>query len=140
MTRFLLSLNQAVDTIFAAVKGAKRGETYIPRVRSALVTDIAEILIEDRKIKTVITGVRPGEKIHEILVSEEEANRTVERGEYLAIGSILPEILQHEKGQKYYCREFSSADNLMSRKELEKVMRCNRLMLGDDMGEEELLR
>jgi UDP-glucose 4-epimerase len=140
MTRFLLSLNQAVDTIFAAVKGAKRGETYIPRVRSALVTDIAEILIEDRKVKTVITGVRPGEKIHEILVSEEEANRTVERGDYLAIGSILPEILQHKKGQKYYCKEFSSADDLMSRKELEKVMRGNKLMLDDDMGEEELLR
>jgi UDP-glucose 4-epimerase len=140
MTRFLLSLNQAVDTIFAAVKGAKRGETYIPRVRSALVTDIANILIEGRKIKTVITGVRPGEKIHEILVSEEEANRTVERGSYLAIESILPEIRQEEKGQKYYGKEFSSADNLMSRAELEKVMRSNKLMLGDDSGEEELLR
>lgn len=140
MTRFLLSLDQAVDTIFAAIKSAKRGETYIPHIRSARVTDIAEILIEDRNVKTVITGVRPGEKVHEILVSEEEANRTVERGEYLAIGSILPEILQHETGQRYYNKEFSSADNLMSRSELEKVMRANKLMLGDDTGEEELLR
>ena len=140
MTRFLLSLREAVDTIFAAVKGAKAGETYIPRVRSALVKDIADILIEDRKIATTITGVRPGEKIHEILVSEEEANRTVARGEYLAIGSILPEIGHEEKGQSYYCKEYSSAENLMSRAELEKVLRSNKLMVGDDEGEEELLR
>ena len=60
MTRFLLSLDQAVDTIFAAVKGALRGETYIPRVPSAKVTDIAKALIGNRKIKTVVTGIRPG--------------------------------------------------------------------------------
>src|SRR5664279_2367818 len=62
MTRFLLSLNQAVDTVFAAVRGAQRGETYIPRVPSAKVTDIAALLIGDRPIKTVVTGIRPGEK------------------------------------------------------------------------------
>ena len=44
MTRFLLSLDEAVDTVFAAVRGAGRGETYIPRVPSARVTDIAAAL------------------------------------------------------------------------------------------------
>ncbi len=73
MTRFLLSLDEAVDTIFAAVAGGGRGETYIPRVPSARVVDIAAALIGDRPIETVVTGIRPGEKIHEILVSEEEA-------------------------------------------------------------------
>ena len=73
MTRFLLSLDEAVDTIFAAFRRAGRGETYIPRVPSAKVTDIAAALIGDRPIQTIITGIRPGEKIHEILVSEEEA-------------------------------------------------------------------
>src|SRR5918998_3565364 len=75
MTRFLLSLEQAVDTIFAAVQYAQRGETYIPRVPSARVVDVAEVLIDDRPIKTLISGIRPGEKVHEILVSEEEAYR-----------------------------------------------------------------
>src|SRR5579885_3439458 len=85
MTRFLLSLEQAVDTIFAAVRGARRGETYIPRVPSARVTDIAAALVGDRKIETRVTGIRPGEKVHEILVSEEEAHRTLARGDYYAI-------------------------------------------------------
>src|SRR5689334_17992054 len=52
MTRFLLSLEQAVDTIFAALRGASPGETYIPRVPSARVTDIAQALIGDQKIET----------------------------------------------------------------------------------------
>ena len=92
MTRFLLSLDQAVDTIFAAVRGAKRGETYIPHVPSAKVTDIAALLIGDRPIEVVVTGIRPGEKVHEILVSEEECHRTVDRGQYFAIMPILPEL------------------------------------------------
>ena len=93
MTRFLLSLDQAVDTIFAAVKNARRGETYIPRVPSARITDIAKSLIGRRPIKTIVTGIRPGEKIHEILVSEEEAHHTTERGKYYVIQPMLPETL-----------------------------------------------
>src|SRR5947199_231879 len=85
MTRFLLSLEQAVDTVFAAVRSAGRGETYIPRVPSARVTDIAAVLVGERKIEIVVTGIRPGEKVHEILVSEEQAHRTVERGDYYCI-------------------------------------------------------
>ena len=79
MTRFLLSLDQAVDTIFAALKQANRGEIYIPRVPSARITDLAEVLISDHPIETTVVGIRPGEKVHEILVSEEEAHRTIER-------------------------------------------------------------
>ncbi len=84
MTRFLISLDQAVDTIFAAVAGAKRGETYIPRVPAARMTDLARALIGDRPIKIVVTGNRPGEKIDEILISEEERHRSVDRGNYYA--------------------------------------------------------
>src|SRR2546422_357866 len=55
MTRFLLSLEQAVDTIFAALREGVRGETFIPRVPSAKVTDIAAALIGDRKIEIQVT-------------------------------------------------------------------------------------
>jgi len=80
MTRFLLSLDQAVDVIFAALREAKRGETYIPRVPSARIVDVAAALIDHRPIQTKVIGIRPGEKTHEILVSEEERHRTIERG------------------------------------------------------------
>lgn len=131
MTRFLLSLEQAVDTIFAAVRGARRGETYIPRVPSAKVTDIAAALIGDRKIETSVTGIRPGEKIHEILVSEEEAYRTIERGEYYAIQPMLPELLEADRGANPLGREYSSADSVMTRDEVVELLAKHELMVSD---------
>jgi len=93
MTRFLLTLEDAVDTIFAAVRSAAPGETYIPKCPSAKMTDLAAYLIGDRDIETVITGIRPGEKIHEILLSEEEATRTIAGHEgYYALRPMLPEL------------------------------------------------
>jgi UDP-glucose 4-epimerase len=141
MTRFLLSLDQAVDTIFAALHGAKRGETYIPRVPSAKMVDIAKILIGARPIETVVTGIRPGEKIHEILISEEECHRSVERGDYYAILPILPEVQTEQNYTPALSKEFSSANNGMSVQELENLLRKYGLMLEDNLTEvEELLR
>jgi FlaA1/EpsC-like NDP-sugar epimerase len=118
MTRFLLTLDDAVDTIFAAVRSAARGETYIPRCRSARMTDLAAHLIGDRAIETVVTGIRPGEKIHEILVSEEEATRTVDGPEgYFAVRPMLPE-LAGPVDQPALVGEYSSASNLMSSEDL----------------------
>ncbi len=139
MTRFLLSLDEAVDTIFAAVRGAKRGETYIPRVPSALVMDIAQVLIGRRPIEIKVTGIRPGEKIHEILVSEEESHRTVDRGKYYAIRPILPEILAKGTGGKRLSDEYSSGRDVMDRAALEKLLKKHRLLLDQGTGEEEEL-
>ena len=92
MTRFLLSLDQAVDTIFTAVRTGLPGETYVPKVPSARVVDIAEVLINGRDIPRVHIGIRPGEKVHEILVSEEERYRTIERDGHYVILPTLPEL------------------------------------------------
>ena len=141
MTRFLLSLDQAVDTIFAAYKEANRGETYIPRVPSARVVDIATALIGELPIQTLITGIRPGEKLHEILISEEECHRSVDRGGYYAILPMLPEL---SNGQEYIAAlrsEFSSADNVMASAEVVDMLHRHRLMLNDNLQEDgELLR
>ena len=136
MTRFLLSLEQAVDTIFAALRDAARGETYIPRVPSAKVTDIAAALIEDREIVTSVTGIRPGEKVHEILVSEEEAYRTIRRGDYYVIKPMLPE-LAGEPTENPIGREYSSADTVMNRNEVLELLRSHKLMVGDGFTYEE---
>lgn len=118
MTRFLLTLEDAVDTIFAAVRSGVPGETYIPRCPSAKMTDIAALLIGDRDIETVVTGIRPGEKVHEILLSEEEATRTVHGHEgYFALRPMLPELAGpvHEPA---LVGDYSSAGALMSTAEL----------------------
>lgn len=144
MTRFLLSLDQAVDTIFAAVREGERGETYIPRVPSARVLDIATALIGKRKIETKVTGIRPGEKLHEILVSEEEAHRTIARGDYYVIRSILPEVRSPASGlQSPGCLpgEYSSACDLMTPEQCTELLKTNKLMIEDKVEYEgELLR
>lgn len=132
MTRFLLSLEQAVDTIFAALKNARPGETYIPRVPSARVTDIADVLIGDRPIDTKITGIRPGEKVHEILVSEEEAHRTTPRGAYYVIMPMLPELLS-AKIESPLQKEYSSNDILMSKHELTELLKKHDLLREDQL-------
>jgi UDP-glucose 4-epimerase len=140
MTRFLLSLDKAVDTIFAALKQANRGETFIPRVPSARVIDIAGVLIGNRPIKTVITGIRPGEKIHEILVSEEEVDRAIERGNYYVIKPVLPELRTVAKREITLEAEYSSADGPIAKTELAALLRKHKLMVGDRAEfEEELL-
>ena len=136
MTRFLLSLEQAVDTIFAALKEAEPGETYIPRVPSSLVTHIAEALIGEEKIEIVVTGIRPGEKVHEILVSEEEAYRTIERGDYYVIKPMLPELRRTEDIQPIG-HEYSSADNVMSRGEVSELLKRHKLLISDRFVYEE---
>ncbi len=118
MTRFLLTLEDAVDTIFAAVRAGAPGETYIPQCPSAKMTDLAAYLIGDRDIETVITGIRPGEKIHEILLSEEEATRTIFGHEgYYALRPMLPELADPVK-EPALVGDYSSANALMSHDEL----------------------
>jgi UDP-glucose 4-epimerase len=127
MTRFLLSLEEAVDTVFAALRDASPGETYVPRVPSARIVDVASVLVGDRRIETVVTGIRPGEKVHEILVSEEEGFRTFERGAYYVIAPMLPE-LRTPNGGPTLDVEFSSADNLLSVDEVRELLDTHRLL------------
>jgi FlaA1/EpsC-like NDP-sugar epimerase len=143
MTRFLLSLNQAVDTVFTALKEARRGETYVPNAPSATVMNLAQALIGRRPIETRITGIRPGEKLHESMVSEEEANHTVRRGDYYAILPMLPELLEGSSAEpNALAKEFSSADNVLDVAGTVELLRRNRLLPEDVTvsRSEELLR
>jgi FlaA1/EpsC-like NDP-sugar epimerase len=137
MTRFLLSLEQAVDIVFAAVREALPGETYVPRVPAARVIDLAEVLIDARPVEIKITGVRPGEKVHEILVSEEEGNRTGVRGKYYVIAPMLPELRAPEHAWDMLGREYSSADDLMDKERLTALLRQHKLMVEDRLVFEE---
>lgn len=140
MSRFLLSLDDAVNVIFSAVRWAQRGETYIPRVRSAKVTDIAAVLVGDRQLAIKVTGIRPGEKVHEILISDEEACRTVARGEYYAIRSILPEVAGNHAEPPALVGEYSSAGSLMPRAALASFLEHQRLLVPEAADADELLR
>jgi FlaA1/EpsC-like NDP-sugar epimerase len=141
MTRFLLTLEDAVDTVFAAIREARPGETYVPRAPAARIVDVATALIGDRPIRQRITGIRPGEKIHEIMVSEEEAPRTVERGKWYAILPMLPELAGEVSQPGCLQKEYSSNDSVMSLEETVAMLKERRLMVEDAFeAESELLR
>lgn len=122
MTRFLLSLDRAVDTVFAAIAQALPGETYVPKVPAARVVDVADTLINGRRIDVAYTGIRPGEKIHEIMVSEEECHRTVERGGYYVICPMLPELRRQSIDAPALTSEYSSSEITLDRAALETML------------------
>lgn len=132
MTRFLISLDEAVDTVMAAIKNAEPGDTYIPIAPSATVINIAKALIGDRKIEIKVTGIRPGEKMHEILISEEEAHHCYRRGDYFAIGSMLPEL---SNGKEFDSRllsgEYSSGNDVLTLEETIALLKKHNLMVDD---------
>jgi UDP-glucose 4-epimerase len=131
MTRFLLSLNDAVDTVFAAVRQAKAGETYIPHAPAASMENIAKALIGERDIEVQVIGVRPGEKIHEILVSEEEAHRCTERNGWYVIRPMLPELCGDECAPGVLQAEYSSADTVMDYADTLALLQRQKLMVED---------
>jgi UDP-glucose 4-epimerase len=142
MTRFLLTLNDSVDLIFEAAQNALPGDTYVPRIPSARVVDIAAALIGDRELEVKIVGVRPGEKVHEILISEEEAPRTQARDKFLVIRPLLPEQGQGSPELPSLSSEYSSADALQPFSATVDLLSRHRLMPEDAAGftSEEVLR
>ncbi|MDA8162362.1 MAG: polysaccharide biosynthesis protein, partial [Desulfobacteraceae bacterium] len=75
MTRFWLSLDESVDLVTRAVSMMKGGEIFIPKIPSMKITDLAEALAPGCEQKVV--GIRPGEKLHEVLINEDEGRYTV---------------------------------------------------------------
>ena len=122
MTRFLLSLEKAVDTVLAVIEHGRRGETFVPQVASAKIVDIARALIGDNDLPIVFTGIRPGEKVHEIMVSEEECFRTSERNGYYVISPVLPELRTDKEVTVALAGEYSSKDKNISVNDLKKLL------------------
>jgi UDP-N-acetylglucosamine 4,6-dehydratase/5-epimerase len=76
MTRFWLSLDQGVRFVIDCLEQMEGGEVFIPKIPSTKVTDLARAIAPQAEINTI--GIRPGEKLHEMLISEDEARHTVE--------------------------------------------------------------
>ena len=77
MTRFWLSLEQGVRFVMSCIEQMEGGEVFVPKIPSTKVIDLANAIVPGAKVN--IIGIRPGEKLHEVLVSEDEARSTVER-------------------------------------------------------------
>jgi len=87
MTRFMISLEQGVELVWHAFEDMVGGEIYVKKIPSMKVTDLAEVVAPGAKQKVV--GIRPGEKLHEQMIGEEDAFYTYEYPEHY---KILPQI------------------------------------------------
>jgi UDP-glucose 4-epimerase len=134
MTRFLMSLEESVDLIFSALRTARRGETYVPRVPAVRIVDLAQAMAAEKNVEIRYTGIRPGEKIHELLVSEEEAARTTIRDEKLVIAPILPELRLPNDDQPFDRGEYSSADEVVTGAELHALLSRHHITAGHGAG------
>jgi UDP-N-acetylglucosamine 4,6-dehydratase len=76
MTRFWISLEQGVRFVIRAIEEMQGGEVFVPKIPSMKVLDLARAIAPEAEIDVV--GVRPGEKLHEVLISEDEARAAVE--------------------------------------------------------------
>jgi UDP-N-acetylglucosamine 4,6-dehydratase (inverting) len=90
MTRFNISLKEGVEMVLWALENALGGEIFGPKIPSYRITDVAEAIDPDCKIKVV--GIRPGEKIHEEMITASDSFNTVDLGPYYA---ILPTAADH---------------------------------------------
>jgi UDP-N-acetylglucosamine 4,6-dehydratase/5-epimerase len=139
MTRFIISHKQAVELIFDAVKYGVGGEVFVPKLPSFRITDLIEILKEKnkKKNKVKIIGLRPGEKIHELMINSSEIGRTYDFKNCYIINScianydvgITPEYI--EKGKllnESEMKEYSSENVLLSKEEIKRIFKqCNLL-------------
>ncbi len=85
MTRFLVPMETAVDAVLASIEQARPGETFVPISPSCRIADMLSLMVGNLDVKIVVTGPRPGERIHDTLISLEESRRTTKRGDYLVI-------------------------------------------------------
>jgi FlaA1/EpsC-like NDP-sugar epimerase len=87
MTRFMISLEEGVELVWHAFEDMEGGEIYVKKIPSMKVTDLARVVAPDAKQE--IVGIRPGEKLHEQMISAEDAYYTYEYPEHF---KILPVI------------------------------------------------
>ncbi len=126
MTRFLITLDKAVDAVFAVLANGRPGEIFVPRAGAARVTDIAKAMMGDRALEIQFIGVRPGEKTHEVLVSEEELGRTSERDGYYVIAPMLPGLGSSPPAPQCLSVEYSSARAALSGSALAELIASAR--------------
>jgi UDP-N-acetylglucosamine 4,6-dehydratase len=88
MTRFWITLQQGVDFVIQSLGAMEGGEIFVPKIPSMHILDLARAIAPGCNIRH--TGIRPGEKLHEVLVSEDESHHTLEHDTYYVITPLHP--------------------------------------------------
>jgi len=103
MTRFNITLDHAVDIVLWSIKNLMGGELLVPKLPSYKITDLAKAV--DPSCKTPIIGIRPGEKIHEEMISSSDSQNTVELKKYYLILPSLSSNNYLKYKKKFKCKK-----------------------------------
>lgn len=110
MTRFFISLDNSVKFVLRCIKNMNKGEVFIPKMPSVKIIDLAKSL--DKKAKIKFIGMRPGEKLHELLSSAEESRHMLEFKDYFQINpSIFERKIKANNGKKVKEGFYYSSNN-----------------------------
>ena len=114
MTRFMITLEEGVSLVWKAFDDLVGGETYVKKIPSMKVTDLAHVIAPNAKHE--IIGIRPGEKLHESLINSYELLYTYEMGDYYVILSPHVKKFQSNNIEKLYpnIKKISNMDTYSS--------------------------
>jgi UDP-N-acetylglucosamine 4,6-dehydratase len=88
MTRFWITLDQGVQFVLDSLERMQGGEIFVPKIPSMKITDLAEAIAPECEVEYI--GIRPGEKLHEVMITEDDARRTLEFSSYYVIQPEFP--------------------------------------------------
>lgn len=135
MTRFNITMNQAINLIFRALRHGKGGEIFVPKLKAFTVRDMKDAVVElfDKKIETAQIPVRVGEKYHEVLISKHEIRNTYEtKDDYIVYNFSGEELDKKIKipFKKTKLKEEYSSDTaeLFTKNELKSIMLKEKLL------------
>ena len=106
MTRFHITLEQSVDFVINSISNCKGGEIFIPKIPSFYVKDLAKAI--SSKTKIIETGIRPGEKIHEELISKNESCTIIDKSNHYILHTNLGHDHKNNKESNF---DYSSDKN-----------------------------
>src|ERR1019366_228830 len=87
MTRFILTVDEGVDVVLSSLSMMEGGELFVPKIPSVRIVDLAEAMLPGGLHKMV--GIRPGEKLHEVMISEDDARQTLELSDRYVIEPLF---------------------------------------------------
>lgn len=139
MTRFIIAPEQAVELVFKGLKYGVGGEVFVPKLPAFKIIDLIDILKEkhNAKNKVKIIGIRPGEKIHELMINNAEVPRTYNFNDIYVIASSIQNhhdiqeteyIIKGKKITEKDIQEYSSKDAIISKEEVKFFFKSLNLL------------
>lgn len=108
MTRFAITIDEGVDFVLKVLELMSGGEIFVPKIPSFKVKDLMEVMVDKKKIE--ISGIRPGEKIHEMLISLDDARNTYENKDFFV---IKPQLIFSRKKEKKSIYKHTTSKNFI---------------------------